>query len=167
MTRKEWTDEEKQSLFELLSTTCLTEAIRVHAINTGRSVVAVRNWYKYNKKKGKIPQSVLDAVAINNEETERWSQDELNTLLKLIEENPNNFSEAYRIHADNTGRTVAAVKSKFQEYRTQEDAKVCMITIGKKKRSSPNRKNIYPGTKGNITTVKKSVWKRIISAIFG
>ena len=37
-----------------------------------------------------------------------------------------------------------------------------MITLGRKKRASPNRKNIYPGTGGSVETVRVPKWKRIL-----
>ena len=77
------------------------------------------------------------------------------------------MNEAFRIHASNTGRSVKAVQKYFHRIRKLEDTKVCMATIGGRTKCSPNRKNIYPGTGGTIEPVKKSIWKKILSLLFG
>ena len=87
-------------------------------------------------------------------------------LLKLIEAHPNNFEDAYRIHAENYDRTVEAVKKYFYKYRKQEDAKICMLVVGKSKRNSPNRKNIHEKTHGETVKVKQSKWRRILDILF-
>lgn len=164
MTRsyKRWTEEEKQNFFQLLKERYLNEAITLHANKTGRKPKYVRHWYNHNKELGKIPQEVIDSVV-----TCEWPETEIKELCQSIAEHPHNFMDAYRIHANAYGRTVKAVSTFFERYRRKEEAKICMVTIGKKRRASFNRKNIYPGTGGTVTPVKQSKWKQILKILFG
>lgn len=157
-----WTEEEKQAFFSLLEEHYLLEACRIHAANTDRTLVCVLTWFKRNKRKGKIPQEVLDNIPFN---CKPWTEEEINALLKLVEQHPNNFREAFRIHAEKTGRDVRTVENYFGQYRKKEEAKTCMITIGRRKMASPNRKNIYARTGGHTTSIKVSKWKRIWAII--
>lgn len=161
---KLWTEEEKNALFELIREHPLSEAYRIHAENTGRNKANISKWFEHNRRIGKIPQSIIDLTTYNYV---KWSEEEIKDLLQLIAEHPNNFKEAYRIHSANTGRTVGCVAHYFQRYRKKEEAKVCMVTIGRKKHVSPNRKNIYPGTGGTVKPIRKSKWKKILEILFG
>ena len=39
------------------------------------------------------------------------------------------------------------------------------MTIGGKKKASPNRKNIYSGTGGEVTPMRRPWWKRILEML--
>lgn len=162
MNIKKWTEEEKQAFFSLLRENYLLEACRIHATNASRTVAGVLQWFKVNKRKGKIPQEVLDNMPFN---CKPWTEEETNALLKLVEQYPNNFREAFRVHSERTGRNVLVIENYFGRYRRKEEAKTCMITIGRRKIASPNRKNIYAGTGGHTTPIKVSKWKRIWAII--
>lgn len=153
-----WTEEERAALIKLIEEhpENLREAFRIHSENTGRSVETVANYFLLYRKKHN-----LDTIT-----SKKWTKRETAALLKLIEAHPNNFEDAYRIHAENYGRTIEAVRKYFCKYRKQEDAKVCMIVVGKSKRNSPNRKNIYAKTHGETVKVKQSKWRRILDIIF-
>lgn len=158
-----WTEEEKQELFALLREHHLNEAARIHAANRNRTFRGVIGYFKYLRQEGEIPQEVLDNIPTFYTP---WSKKEVKDLLKLIETYPYNFKEAYRIHAENTGRTVESVSSFFADYRNKKDAKVCMVTVGKRRKASANRKNIHTGTGGYTTPIKASKWKRILEILF-
>lgn len=153
-----WTEEERAALIKLIEEhpENIKEAFRIHSENTGRSEHTISQYFFiYRKKNG------FDTVP-----TRKWAKEETAALLKLIEAHPNNFEEAYRIHAENYGRTAEAVRKYFHKYRKQEDAKVCMLVVGKSKRNSPNRKNIYDKTHGETVKTKQSKWRRILDIIF-
>lgn len=97
-------------------------------------------------------------------EYKKWTEEELKDLLQLVAEHPNNFREAFRIHAANNNRNVTSVELKFQRYRNTSEAKTCMITISKRNKI-PNRKNIYPGTGGTASKVKVSIWKKVLNIL--
>lgn len=153
-----WTEEERAAFIKLIEKhpENLREAFRIHSENTGRSVETIANYFLSYRKKHN-----LDIIT-----SKKWTKRETADLLKLIEANPNNFEEAYRIHAENYDRTVIAVRNYFCRYRSQEDAKVCMIVVGKRKRNSPNRKNIHEKTHGETVKVKQSKWRRILDILF-
>lgn len=163
-TYRKWTEEENQAFFSLLRNKNLISAVRQHSRNTGRTVQSILNHFYLKRRRNEIPSDILNSI-LNLKD--KWEDSEAKALLKLIEEHPNNFEEAYRIHAENTGRTVRAVRRKFHTIRKDPDAHVCMMTIGERKMLSANRKNIYPGTGGNVEPMRKSIWKRIINIIFG
>lgn len=159
MAYKYWTDDEWSSLLQLLKTHSRKEAFKIHAENVGRNKVTVKAYF-YKKK------DMFANVDINNSKRKNWTEKERKDLLKLIEQHPHNFNEAYRKHAKKYQRTYYAVANYFSRYRLKEDAKTCMMTVGKRKHLSPNRKNIYKGTKETLYTVKQSKWKRVLSIIF-
>ena len=153
-----WTEEEQTALLDLIKQhpENLREAFRIHSENTGRSEHTILQYFfKYRKKNG------FDIGSLK-----KWTKKEEAALLKLIEAHPNNFEDAYRIHAENYNRTTEAVRDYFYRYRKQEDAKVCMIVVGKNKRNSPNRKNINANTHGETVKVKQSKWRRILDILF-
>ena len=153
-----WTEEERAALIKLIEEHSgdLKEAFRIHSENTGRSKGTIEQYFlNYRKKNG------FDIGSLK-----KWTKKEEAALLKLIEAHPNNFEYAYRIHSENYDRTAEAVKKHFYEYRKQEDAKVCMIVVGKNKRNSPNRKNINANTHGETVKVKQSKWRRILDILF-
>lgn len=156
--RNNWTEEEIRSLLSLVEEhpDNLMEAFRIHAINTGRQARSIAAYFRLYRKKHNLPVY----------EYKKWTKAEQKDLLNLLEEHPNNFAEAFRLHAEKTGRSTVSVENFFHRYRRKEDARVCMITIGAKKRSSPNRKNIYERTGGNISITKKSKWRRILDILF-
>ena len=153
-----WTEEEIAALIKLIEEhpENLQEAFRIHSENTGRSVGTIANYFVSYRKKHN-----LDMITLK-----KWTKGETDALLKLIGAHPNNFAEAYRIHAENYGRTTEAVRKYFCKYRKQEDAKVCMLVVGKSKRNSPNRKNIHEKTYGETVKVKQSKWRRILDILF-
>ena len=156
---RKWLEEEKQALYILLREHSIIEAAKIHSQNTGRTVKNVLYNYYAWKRNNSVPQEVLDNIPKGRID---WTEDEVKILLDLIEKYPYNFSEAFRQCAEITGRSRTAVELHFRKYRTKEDAKTCMITLGRKKRASPNRKNIYPGTGGSVETVRVPKWKRIL-----
>lgn len=162
-TYKKWTEEEKQSFFNLIKEHPITVAIELHANNTNRNIHSTRNWYYRNLQSGKLPQEVLDSASTRN----TWTNTEIADLCQLVSEYPHNLTEAFRICSRNTGRTPQAIQTFFTRYRRKEEAKVCMATVGGKKSVSPNRKNIFQGTGGTIGPTKQSKWKRIIKILFG
>ena len=162
-TRRNWTEEERQAFFNLLRNSSPKDAIERHSINTGRSTCSIRSYFYKERANNTIPNDVLESIL---KLKDKWTNSETKALLKLIEEHPNNFREAYRIHAENTGRTVISVRDHFYAFRKAPDAHVCMMTIGERKRLSANRKNIYSGTGGNVEPVRKSKWRRILEIIF-
>lgn len=95
----------------------------------------------------------------------RWSTSETKDLVKLVEEHPHNFMEAFRIHAENTGRSVNAVRFYFSAYRRKAGAQVCMATVSKKAMGI-NRKNISRKSRMEPTPVRESKWKRILKILF-
>lgn len=163
MIRRRWKEEEIQSFLALLENHSLIEAMNFHATNTGRTYASVKNWYYKYKKNKNIPQSIIDNTP---KRKNFWTNEETVDLLQLVAEHPSNFSEAFRLHAENTGRSVVAIKQYFSDYRRQETANTCMVTIGGKAVASPNRKNIYNGTGGTVSSVKQSKWKRILNILF-
>ena len=155
-----WSEKEDNALLCLIQKTGnIRRACQIHAKKYNRIASSVRAHVKYNIKKGKFPQGL-------SKQNKRWSKEEIKTLLSLIKKHPHNFTEAYRIHAENTGRTLAAVQTFFAEYRKRENAKVCMMTIGGSKMISPNRKNIYSKTGGEVKTIKASKWRKILAILF-
>lgn len=156
-----WSEEEKQSFFKLLSSHFLSDAIKIHADNTGRTAESIRCWYYKAIEKEGIPQSVLSSIT-----TKKWSNEEIKSLCQLIAEHPNNFMEAYRLHSEATGRTLSSINTFFGRYRRKQEAKVCMVAIGGKKKNSPNRKNIYAKTGGTVEPMKVSIWKKILKLLF-
>lgn len=153
-----WTEEEQTALLDLIRQhpENLREAFRIHSENTGRSIQTIANYFfLYRKKNG-----------FDIELKKKWTKKEEAALLKLIEAHPNNFEDAYRIHAENYDRTAEAVRDYFCRYRRQEDAKVCMLVMGKHRRNSPNRKNIHDKTHGETVKTKQSKWRRILDIIF-
>lgn len=96
----------------------------------------------------------------------KWTTKEKNDLLNLISKHPENFSEAYRIHAEKYNRKKKDVEFFFQRYRKKEGAKVCTVLIGKNRKCSPNRKNIYSKTGGYVKPLKQTIWKQIINLLF-
>lgn len=157
-----WKQEEKQEFFNLLKEHYLSEAARRFSKSSGRSVHTIIIWFYYNKKKGRIPEDVLNALHKNKEP---WSPSEEKELFKLVGRHPGNFNDAFRIHADNTGRNTKAVALHFIRCRKKEGAQVCMLTLGKG-RQCPNRKNIHSKTGGRMKPFKVSKWKRILQIIF-
>ena len=153
-----WTSEEHQALLHLIKEhpDNLTEAFRIHSENTGRAVKSIAQYFRIYRHHNDLPVA----------DSKRWTVKEKNTLLKLIEQHPENFREAFRIHAENTGRSIDSIKKVFYRYRNQEDAKVCMLVLGKNKKVSPNRKNIHVKTGGETSTLKVSKWRRILNIIF-
>lgn len=156
-----WSEEEDRALLRLIQKTGnIRRACQIHAKKHNRVAGSVRAHVKYNIKKGKFPQDL-------SRQKRKWSKEEIKALLNLVKKHPHNFNEAYRIHAENTGRTLVAVQTFFLEYRKKEDAKVCMMTIGGSKMISPNRKNIYSKTGGEVKTIKASKWRKILAILFG
>jgi len=162
-TRVKWTEEELQTFYDLLKDHCVKDAAKIHAENTGREVIAILSMFYRKKSNGSIPKNILD----NSSTIIHWTHKEEKELLNLVEKYPHCLKEAFRIHASNTGRGIKAVQEHFYRLRRLEDTKVCMATIGGRTKCSPNRKNIYPGTGGTIEPVKKSIWKKILSLLFG
>ena len=162
-TWRKWTEEENQAFFSLLRNKNLISAIREHSRNTGRTVQSILNHFYLKRRRNEIPSDILNSI-LNLKD--KWEESETKALLKLIKEHPNNFEEAYRIHAENTGRTAGAVRYYFHTIRKNPDAPVCMMSIGERKRVSANRKNIYPGTGGTVEPIRKSKWRRILEIIF-
>lgn len=160
---RKWSEEEKQAVYALLREHSVTEAARIHAQNTGRTVQSILSNYSDWRRRHLIPQEVLDNIP---KSVLLWTKDETKLLLDLIEKHPHNFSEAFRQCAEITGRSVSAVELYFGEYRRKNEAKTCMLTLGRKKRASPNRKNIYAGTGGSVETVRVSKWKRILRILW-
>lgn len=160
---RKWSEEEKQAFYNLLREHHVAEAAKIHSQNTGRMVRTVLRNYQDWKKRNIIPQEVLDNTPKGRID---WTEDEVKILLDLVEKHPYNFSEAFRQCAEITGRSRTAVEQYFKGYRKKEDAKTCMITLGRKKRASPNRKNIYVGTGGSVETVRVSKWKRILRILW-
>lgn len=158
-----WTEEELQTFYDLLKDHCVIDAARIHAENTGRSLSTILSMFYKKKHKNSIPRNILNNIPIS---TIYWAPKEEKELLSLVEKYPHCLKEAFRIHASNTGRSVKAVQEYFHRIRKLEDTKVCMVTIGGKAKSF-NRKNVYPGTGGTIEPVKKSIWKKILSLLFG
>lgn len=157
-----WKQEEKQEFFNLLKEHYLSEAARKFSESSGKNMNTIISWFRVNKKKGRIPKDVLDAMHSNKE---IWSPSEEKELFKLVGRHPENFNDAFRIHADNTGRNMKAVALHFARCRKKDEAQVCMLTLGKGKQCS-NRKNIYSRTGGRMKPLKVSKWKRILQIIF-
>lgn len=155
-----WSDKEKKELMRLLEKTgSITETSKIFAAKHGKKEGTVRSFIKYHRKRGNITVKL-------NRKYKYWTKNEIKTLLNLIQKYPHNFSEACRIHAKNTDRNWRAVQNFFERYREKEDAKVCMMTLGALKTVSPNRKNIHSRTKGEVTPIKISKWKRILAILF-
>lgn len=155
-----WSEEEEKALLRLIEKTGnVRGACQIHAKKYNRKANSVQSHVKYNMKKGKFPEDL-------GRRSLKWSKKEIKALLNLVKKHPHNFKEAYRIHAENTGRTQGAVKTFFSEYRKNEDAKACMMIIGGSKVVSPNRKNVYSKTGGEVKTLKASKWWRILAILF-
>lgn len=155
-----WSEKEDKALLRLIEKTGnVRGACQIYAEKYNRKADSVHSHAKYNMKKGKFPKDL-------GQRRKKWSKKEIKALLTLIKKHPHNFKEAYRIHAENTGRTLGAVKIFFSKYRKNEDAKVCMMTIGGSKVVSPNRKNVYSRTGGEVKTLKASKWWRILAILF-
>ena len=163
-TRRHWNEEERQAFFNLLRNSSFKDAIKRHSINTGRTTGSIYNHFYTERKNNTIPNDVLEGIPNFKH---KWTDSETKTLLELIKEHPNNFEQAFRIHAENTGRTTISVAHHFHAIRKDPGSHVCMMTIGERKRLSANSKNIYPGTGGNVEPIRKSIWRRIINIIFG
>ena len=155
---KKWTKKEVKDLLKLINK-CSTkkEAYQIHALRTGRSVNSVNKYALLN-------------LRTNNRKYDKWSNKETEELLKLVEKNPDNLLRAYKIHANKTGRSLRSVIDYFQRYRVKQDAKVCMMVVGRKKYLSPNRKNVFVTSKGKtggtVSSLKQSKWKRILAILF-
>ena len=102
--------------------------------------------------------------------TKWWSDAERAYLLKLVEQHPSNFSEAFRIHAVKFNRTPHAVHNYFNRYRLAQEKnkgklKVNMFTIGKNS-FCVGRKNIYKGVHATSTSTVMSKIRRIAKILF-
>lgn len=160
---KKWSKEEEDSLLDLIKSHSISEAITIHAREFGRNAHSVNTHY-YRSMMKNIPEEERRNLPLGKKP---YSESELKDLLELVSAYPHNMREAFRIHANNTGRNAKNVENFFGRYRRKQEAKVCMATIGGKKHSSPNRKNIYPGTGGCSSRMPKSLWRRILNVLFG
>ena len=96
----------------------------------------------------------------------KWTNEQNQILLKAIEDNPYNFQEAYRTAASILGKSTKACQQHFEYCRRKGQLPVCMMTVGKSKTASPNRKNIHFRTGGNVEPVRLSKWRRILAILF-
>ena len=96
----------------------------------------------------------------------RWTEEEQQTLFKAVEDNPQNFTEAFRQVSAITGRSIDACKQHYGKCRKNGTSPVCMMTIGKSRRLSPNRKNIFNATGGVTEPIRQSKWRRIFAILF-
>ena len=160
---KKWSKEEEEALLRLTKSHSVSEAITIHARAFERNAHSVNtHYYRYMVKN--IPEEERRDIQPRKKP---YSENELKDLLELVSAHPHNMREAFRIHANNTGRNAKNVENFFGKYRRKQEAKVCMATIGGKKHSSPNRKNIYSGTGGCSSRMPKSLWRRILNVLFG
>ena len=97
---------------------------------------------------------------------ERWTNEQNQILLKAVEDNPHNFQEAYRIAAATLGKSKESCRQHFEYYRRKGQLPVCMMTVGKNKAASQNRKNIHSRTGGSVEPVRLSKWRRILAILF-
>lgn len=96
----------------------------------------------------------------------RWTEEEQQILFKAVEDNPQNFTEAFRQVSASTGRSIHACRQHYGECRKNGTSPVCMMAIGKNKRLSPNRKNIFDGTGGITESIRQPKWRRILAILF-
>lgn len=153
-----WTVAEVQKLKEILQEKegSIRETARTYAEESKRTVQAVITFISTHRELLEMGDA---------KKSKMWTDKELEDLLSTIEQYPHNFNEAYRTHAEKYDRAWEDVKHKFYEYRKDSDAKICAMTIGGKKKASPNRKNIHPGTGGEVTQVRKSWWRQILGIL--
>ena len=78
-----WKQEEKQEFFNLLKEHYLSEAARRFSKSSGKSMGTIISWFRANKRKGKIPEDILDALHSNKE---KWSPSEEKELLDDLKE---------------------------------------------------------------------------------
>ena len=96
----------------------------------------------------------------------KWTEEEQQLLFKAVEDNPQNFTEAFRQVSASTGRSIPACRQYYGKCRKDGISPVCMIAIGKNRRLSPNRKNIFDGTGGTADRIRQSKWRRILAILF-
>ncbi len=107
-------------------------------------------------------------------EKRRWTVEEEQILIKCIEENPCNLTEAFRVSSTKLNRTVKSIQVRWygNSYYYKGTLKVTnglrtrtnttFMTISNKK-SASNTKVIAINTNNTYTRVTKSIWKKLIS----
>ena len=92
--------------------------------------------------------------------SKRWTEDEERVLLSHLDNNPNNFTVAFKAAAEELeGRSVKSVQQHW--YANLQKTNKVFITCSSKKRLPINKK-----VSKETFPIKKSKWKRILEILF-